>query len=801
MRVLKLLTLMAAVTLLLSLVAAAQTDSASQTSRSLIEKFHVGAGTIVTVAGGAPIVAGSDPKQASMLAMSGVAVDLRRGYLYVTDSNRHMIYRISPDLKSIEPFAGTGVAGFNGDGGRALETQFHVPTDLAVDARNGDVYLADTHNYRIRRIRFDGSQVDTVAGMGIAGIAADDIPTEFPLVGPHGRRSDPVFSGDGASALRAELNQPMSVALDRAGNVFIADTGNHRIRMVNTGNTVVKFGAVKIDPGNIATIGGTGSIGFSGDGGLATEAKFDTPRRLRITPDGDILFVDMLNNRVRRIHRSTGFVTTEVAGTGIEATQAWTEVFNVDWSVDGLAVTEALADGTYNIVYSDLKLHSIFQAAVPQGNYFPITYDPRYRTLPSSRELTPTQWLLFRNSAVTPRELIAGSGAQGRSDDKVKASRAKLFGTGSVAVGRHGEIFFVDLFNQTLWKVSDGIMSVVTGRGSVGENVAATKATLGTLASIDVSSEGDVYFPDMFLHKIRKIDGSNGTISTYAGQLLGGHSGDGGPPAKAQFVSPLMLTIDGNNMYVSDPAIPVIRKIVRSPQGDRVEHLAGKPFTAGPFEIADGIPASGAQLGMPQKMARNPVTNELYFADSVLNVIRKIDTNGIITTVGGLGPPWHQGYNGDGHTAIESQFNWPSNLLFDKQGNLFVTDVFNHRIRRIDADGTVSTFAGTGVKGFGGDGGPATDARLNNPVGICWDKNGDMYIADSGNHRIRKVEMRPPYRVSTVVGTGRRGFSGDFGPADQAQLNQPRGVAIGPDNTLYITDSMNQRIRAVKLPS
>jgi sugar lactone lactonase YvrE len=204
---------------------------------------------------------------------------------------------------------------------------------------------------------------------------------------------------------------------------------------------------------------------------------------------------------------------------------------------------------------------------------------------------------------------------------------------------------------------------------------------------------------------------------------------------------------------------------------------------------------------MPQKMARNPVTNDLYFADSVLNVIRKIDTSGIITTVGGLGPPWHQGYNGDGKTAIESQFNWPSNLLFDKQGNLFVTDVFNHRIRRIDADGTVSTFAGTGVKGFGGDGGPATDARLNNPVGICWDKNGDMYIADSGNHRIRKVEMRPPYRVSTVVGTGRRGFSGDFGPADQAQLNQPRGVAIGPDNTLYITDSMNQRIRAVKLPS
>jgi DNA-binding beta-propeller fold protein YncE len=789
----------AAVMLLLSAVWATPASTASA-YRSLIEQFKVPAGHIVTVAGGAAVRPGSDPRVVPILAMSGVAVDPRSGVVYISDAARHMIFRVSADGSRMDPFAGIGYAGFNGDGKRALETMFHVPGDLMVDARTGDVILADTHNYRIRRIRKDGSAVQTIGGKGISGIAAEDIPTEFPLVGPHGRRSEAIFSGDGGPAIQAELNQPMSVALDRDGNVFIADTGNHRIRMINMGQKAIKFGTVKIDAGAIKTIAGAGQIGFGGDGGSALEAKMDTPRRVRIAPDGDVLFVDMLNNRIRRISRATGVITSAATGTAIEPSEDWAQVANVDWSIDGLAVTPAAADGTFNMVYSDIKLNSVFKTAVEKGVYANITQDPRFRPTPR-REMTPAEWRLFRNSGLTPRELIAGSGSQGRSQNGVQADRAKMFGTGSVAVGRRGEVYFVDLFNQTLWKAENGTMTIFAGRGSVGENVPATKATLGVLASIDVAPDGDVYFPDMFLHRIRRISAEDGKISTFAGAEIGGWSGDGGPAEKAQFVSPLMITIDGDNMYVTDPAIPVIRKIVRTGQGARVEHLAGKPFTSGMFEIEDGVPAATAQLAMPQKVLRNPVTNELYITDSLLNVIRKIDSKGLLTTVAGLGPPWQQGYNGDERTALDSQFNWPSAMLFDSQGNLYVTDVFNHRIRKIGVDGSVSTFAGAGVKGFGGDGAAAKDAQLNNPVGLAWDRNGDMYIADSGNHRIRKIEMKAPYRITTVAGTGKRGYSGDGGPATQAQLNQPRGVAVGPDNTLYITDSLNQRIRAVRLPS
>lgn len=799
MKKLRLFALTAAAMLLLSVVWVDQAPSASA-YRSLIERFNIPDGHIVTVAGGAPVRSGTDPRKIPILAMSGVAVDPRSGVVYISDAARHMIFRVSADGSRIEPFAGTGIAGYNGEGKRALETMFHVPGDLMVDPRTGDVVFADTHNYRVRRIRKDGSEVRTIAGKGISGIAAEEIPTEFPLVGPHGRRSEIIFSGDGGPALQAELNQPMSVALDRDGNVYIADTGNHRIRMVNMGKTALKFGSVKIEPGAIKTIGGIGEIGFGGDGGSALGAKMDTPRRVRVAPDGDVLFVDMLNNRIRRINRGSGVITSESTGTSIEPSEDWAEVANVDWSIDGLAVTPAAPDGTFSMIYSDVKLNSILKMTVVNGVYAPVTDDPRSRSVPN-REMTPAQWRLFRNSATTPRELIAGSGSQGRSPDGVQADRAKMFGTGSVAVGRRGEVYFVDLFNQTLWKAENGKMTIFAGRGSIGENVPATEATLGVLASIEVAPDGDVYFPDMFLHKIRRINAADGRISTYAGADVGGWSGDGGPPEKAQFVSPLMLTIDGNNMYITDPAIPVIRKIVRSSKGDRVEHLAGKPFSSGLFEIEDNVPAATAQLAMPQKVMRHPLTNELYITDSLLNVIRKIDSKGLITTVAGLGPPWKQGYNGDEKSALESQFNWPSVMLFDSKGNLYVTDVFNHRIRKIGADGSVSTFAGKGVKGYGGDGAAAVDALLNNPTGLAWDRNGDMYIADSGNHRIRKIEMRAPYRITTVVGSGKRGFAGDGGPAVNAELNQPRGVAVGPDNTLYITDSLNQRIRAVRLPS
>jgi DNA-binding beta-propeller fold protein YncE len=645
-----------------------------------------------------------------------------------------------------------GIAGFNGDGHHPLETLMHVPGDISVHPQTGDVYVADTHNYRVRRISRNGAEVVTIAGVGIRGTDLKRIATRFPLVGPGGHRTENLFSGDGGPAESAELNLPMGVAVDRDGLVFIADSSNHRVRVVNPTTASVIIAGVPVAPGAIATIAGTGTPGFSGDGGSARNAQLDTPRKIRIALDGNILVLDLLNSRVRVIDRSSGIINTMIVGT------PWkNDIFNsIDWSIDGIAVGPK-----GEVYYSDIKRNAVFSLARKGG----------------------------------PSQLVAGVGIQGRSSNGAVANRSELYGPGPLGVSPSGEVYIADVGNQLIWKIAGRKIWVFAGGGSVGDGQPATLATFSILASLAISPAGDLYVPDMFLHRVRRIRATTGLIENYAGTGLGGYLGDGGPPRRARFMSPLRVTADGPNLYISDPAVPVVRRIVHGRSGDRIETIAGKPFSA-EFRVEDSVPAKSAQLGMPQEMVRNPKTNELYLCDSWLSTIRKIDVNGVITTVAGTG---RQGYAGDGADARKAEFNWTVSLAFDKNANLYVADLFNHRIRVITPDGIVRTFAGTGTEGFGGDGGPAAQALLSYPNSLAFDSAGNLYIADQGNHRIRRIEMTEPHRITTVVGTGERGYSGDNGAATEAQLNQPRGIAIDASDTLYIADSLNGRIRAVKL--
>jgi sugar lactone lactonase YvrE len=207
----------------------------------------------------------------------------------------------------------------------------------------------------------------------------------------------------------------------------------------------------------------------------------------------------------------------------------------------------------------------------------------------------------------------------------------------------------------------------------------------------------------------------------------------------------------------------------------------------------DGGPAVAAQLHAPRTMAADAAGN-VYVADTENNRIRKVDTSCVITTIGGTGAA---GYSGDGGPATAAKFNLPHGIASDPAGNVYVADAQNQRVRRIDAaTGVVTTVAGNGSSGFSGDGGPATAARLNYPKGTEIGPDGNLYIADNNNDRVRRVDL-PTGIITTVAGTGSAGFSGDGGPATSAQLNEPRNIAFDAAGRLYIVDQDNGRIRRV----
>ena len=332
------------------------------------------------------------------------------------------------------------------------------------------------------------------------------------------------------------------------------------------------------------------------------------------------------------------------------------------------------------------------------------------------------------------------------------------------------------------------IITTIAGNatgGYTGDGGAATVAELNQPQGVTIDGSGNVYIADIGNNVIRKVN-TSGIINTIAGNGTAGYSGDGGPATAAELSSPECIALDGSgNMYIADFENNVIRKVNTA---GIISTIAGNGSTG---YSGDGGPATAAELSQPGFVTIDGSGNMLI-ADVNNDVIRKVNTSGIISTVAGMVPG---GYSGDGGPATAAQLNGPTNIAVDSNGNMYITDLGNHVIRKVTASGIISTIAGNGTQGYSGDGGPATSATLYYPWGIAVDGSGNVYFSDDHNYRVRKVNTSGI--ISTVAGNGTQGYSGDDGAATAAELNYLAGITIDSAGNLYIADAGNSRIRKV----
>jgi PKD repeat protein len=328
---------------------------------------------------------------------------------------------------------------------------------------------------------------------------------------------------------------------------------------------------------------------------------------------------------------------------------------------------------------------------------------------------------------------IAGLGTLGFSGDGGQATSAQLYKPDGVAVDGQGNVYIADTFNNRVREVSGGVITTIAGTGTAGysgDGGQATSAQLNSPRDVAVDSQGNVYIADYFNQRVRKVSG--GIITTIAGTGTAGYSGDGGQATSAQLNYPHSMAVDGQgNVYIADESNQRVRKV----SGGVITTVAGTG-TAG-FS-GDGGQATSAQLNFPEGVAVDGQGN-LYIADSSNERIRKV-SGGVITTVAGTGTA---GFSGDGGQATSAQLSRPFHVTVDGQGNLFIGDLDNARVRKVSG-GVITTISGTGTAGFSGDGGPALSAQLNLPDGVAVDPQGNLFIADSGNHRVREVENKLP---------------------------------------------------------
>ncbi len=619
-------------------------------------------------------------------------------------------------------------------------------------------------------------------GVTVAAIAASPVQAQQYVISTVAG-GGPLPSG--IPAVNAPIEFATAVTADSDGNLYF----------VSSLNCVFKVDA----NGTLTRIAGTSRAGYSGDGGPALDAQlfttddpdvaqFGFPGGIAVDRLGNVYFSDTGNSRVRKI-TSNGIITT-VAGTGVLGS-----------SGDGgpaaaarLSYPAGLAiDTTGSLYIADIDRvrkvspDGVITTAVSTGAFG--------LALDQSGNLYLAAGLFVRKASPDGTvSVIAGGGPAGSGGDGGPATSAQLSRAAGVVLDAAGNVYIADA--NRLRKVSPGgTISTVAGGGNGDPSAGGppTSARLD-LYGICVDASGDLYAAAN--HYILKLS-PNGVLTVAAGNASASayYSGDGGQALNARLNAPTGVAVDADdNLYIADSGNYRVRRVstagvITTVAGNGTQGYSG-----------DGGPAATAQLVGPHGLAVDTLGN-LYIGDG--SRVRKVLADGTILTVAGNGLPFGPGgspVTGDGGPAVAVQLTVPSGLVVDSTGNLYILDTENNRVRKVSADGIITTFAGNGIPGYSGDGGPATSAQLGitnqihgiNPTGLAFDGAGNLYITDDGNVRIRRVS--PGGIITTFAGSGQTlGYSGDGGPASQAQMSFPSAVAADRDGSVFIGESTRVR--------
>jgi trimeric autotransporter adhesin len=796
----------------LALAGVAALAGAGQASAAPRAGHEAIAGTIATVAGGV-----GGPGLATTVALSGdCGVSFGAGSLYIADGP--VVRQVSPQGDGLVTPAGAGEFASNGapfDGQLATAASF-VVCWAQVD-HSGNLIIADD----------DAPQVGVVAAT--TGTFYGQAMTAGHVYAIAGTGTEG-YSGDGGPARKAELGYPGRGAIDSSGNVVITDRNRVRVVAVKSGT----FYGVTMTAGDIYTVAGNGTAGYSGDGGPATSAELSGPLGVAVDGAGNLVIGDTDNERIRVVAATTGTFYGQAMTAGHIYTVAGTGQYG--YSGDSGPATSAelddpegvAVDGAGNLVIADVGNERVRVVAVATGTFY--------------------------GQAMTAGDIytVAGNGTAGDSGDGGPATRAELNMPEGVAVDGAGDLIVADRFSSRVRVIAAstgtsygqvmtaGDIYTVAGNGAnsfSGDGGLATKAQLSA-TDVAVDSHGNEIISDPRSERVRVVAAATGTfygqamtagdIYTVAGDGTAGFSGDGGPATSAELSHPAGVAVDRTgNLLIAQADYGRIR-VVAAKTGTfyRQAMTAGDIYTVagGGTSTANGVLATQAYLLGPDDVTVDSNSN-LVIADGASDQIRVVaDSSGTfygramkdgrIYTVAGDG---EIGFHGNGGLATHASLWGPGGVAVDQAGNLVIADVFNDRIRVVaDTTGThygiamtaghIYSVAGDGIGEFSGDGGRATKAALDEAQRVVMDSAGNLVIADTGNNRVRVVavatgtfygQAMTAGDIYTVAGGGTAGFSGDGGPATSAELNGPSGAAVTGTGSLLIADNSNNRLRMV----